>query len=70
MVISRLHEARAEGVAKAKALLLALAASFAFALLAFFVPVLAYVPVALAVGLPAAQAAGFFLYVSPAIIGA
>ncbi len=45
VVITRLHEARHEGLAKAKALLWALLAAFLFSVLSFFIPVLGNVPV-------------------------
>lgn len=85
-----LHEARAEGIKRARFLLIAMGTSAIYVILSYFVPVLCFecfnrtrginfvrtsmqvlynVPVMLAVGLPAAHSAGFFLLASPALIG-
>ena len=64
------YKAKDEGAAKARLLLLTLALAFGFVVLSYFVPVLYSVPLLYWAGLPAGQAAGFFLNASPAMLGA
>jgi uncharacterized oligopeptide transporter (OPT) family protein len=64
------YKAKDEGASKARLLLLTLAAAFCYVVLSYFAPVLYSVPLFYWAGLPAAQAAGFFLNASPAMLGA
>lgn len=70
VVISKLHAAKKEGFAQAKALLYSMAASFVYVIVTYFIPVLYNFPLFTWIGLPAAQSAGFFVNFSPAIFGA
>eukprot|EP00500_Bicosoecida_sp_ms1_P002481 CAMPEP_0203807002 /NCGR_PEP_ID=MMETSP0115-20131106/820_1 /ASSEMBLY_ACC=CAM_ASM_000227 /TAXON_ID=33651 /ORGANISM="Bicosoecid sp, Strain ms1" /LENGTH=768 /DNA_ID=CAMNT_0050715669 /DNA_START=41 /DNA_END=2343 /DNA_ORIENTATION=- len=70
VVISKLHAAKTEGFAQAKALLYSMAAAFSYVILTYFVPFLYNFPLFTWLGLPAAQSAGFFVNFSPAIFGA
>jgi uncharacterized oligopeptide transporter (OPT) family protein len=70
VVISRLHEAKEEGMKKAKFLIGAMVAGFIFVTVSYFVPVLYNFPIAYLVGAPLVQSAGMYFMVSPALIGA
>lgn len=69
VLIDEMCQAREKGLRKAMLLLWTMFGAFAFVVASYFLPVLYSVPVFYWVGLPAAQAAGFFLNLSPAMIG-